>query len=83
MGTVTIAMPAARRVAATVRFNVLAIMTASYGVGQIVGPLMANALYIKTASFDASLMIASLALLVAGALCFSRDPARQREVGGR
>ncbi len=69
MGTVTIAMPAARRLAAGVRFNMLAIMTASYGVGQIVGPLMANALYAGTASFDASLVVAALALLAAGALC--------------
>ncbi|WP_448785036.1 YbfB/YjiJ family MFS transporter [Brucella intermedia] len=72
MGTVTIAMPAARKLAAKVRFNMLAIMTASYGVGQIVGPLMANALYARTASFDASLVIAAAALLLAGALCFGR-----------
>lgn len=70
MGTVTIAIPAARRLAASVRFNIIAIMTASYGVGQIVGPLMASALYAETASFDASLMVAALALLVGGALCF-------------
>lgn len=72
MGTVTIAMPAARRVATKVRFNMLAIMTASYGVGQIVGPLMANALFARTGSFDSSLEIAGLALLVAGVLCVSR-----------
>ncbi len=76
MGTVTIAMPAARKVAAKVQFNMLAIMTASYGVGQIIGPLMANALYTRTASFDASLIIAAMALLIAGVLCFSRDHAR-------
>jgi len=75
MGTVTIAMPAARRVSARVRFNMLAIMTASYGLGQIVGPLMANALYAETGSFDASLILAAMALLAAGALCFGR-PAR-------
>ncbi len=76
MGTVTIAMPAARKLAAQVRFNMLAIMTASYGIGQIVGPLMANALYARTKSFDASLVIAAVALLLAGVLCFSRDRAR-------
>lgn len=72
MGTVTIAMPAARRLSARVRFNMLAVMTASYGVGQIVGPLIASALYARTASFDASLLIAALALLGAGALCFDQ-----------
>ncbi|MCH4561383.1 MULTISPECIES: YbfB/YjiJ family MFS transporter [Mesorhizobium] len=74
MGTVTIAMPAARKLSGKVHFNMLAIMTAAYGVGQVIGPLMANALYLRTASFDASLVIATLALLVAGALCFSRSP---------
>jgi MFS family permease len=71
-GTVTIAMPAARKVAAKVRFNMLAIMTAAYGVGQIVGPLIASSLYGRTQSFDASLMVASVALLVAAAMCLTR-----------
>src|SRR6202000_3096135 len=69
MGTVTIAMPAARRAAAKVRFNMLAIMTASYGVGQIIGPLMASAIYAKTSSFDGSLMFAAIALVAAALLC--------------
>ena len=68
MGTVTIVMPAARKVAAKLRFNILAIMTASYGVGQIIGPLIAGALYGKTQSFDASLLLAGTALLIAAAL---------------
>lgn len=82
MGTVTIAMPAARKLAAKVRFNMLAIMTASYGIGQIVGPLMANALYARTTSFDASLVIATVALLLAGALCFSQDRERSLALRG-
>ncbi|UIJ83242.1 YbfB/YjiJ family MFS transporter [Rhizobium leguminosarum] len=69
MGTVTIAMPAARRVAAKVRFNMLAIMTAAYGIGQIIGPLMANALYARTGSFDLPLMLAASALMLAACLC--------------
>lgn len=75
MGTVTIAMPAARRAAATARFNMLALMTASYGVGQIVGPLVAGALHDGSRSFDASLLIAGTALLVAAGLCVGRYPA--------
>lgn len=68
-GTVTIAMPAARRVAGQVRFNMLALMTASYGVGQIIGPLIAGALYGQTRSFDAAILGAGIALLVAAGLC--------------
>jgi len=71
MGTVTIAMPAARKVAAKVRFNILATMTASYGVGQIIGPLIAGALYGRTQSFDASLVLAATALLIAAGLSLS------------
>ncbi|WP_455874239.1 YbfB/YjiJ family MFS transporter [Rhizobium yanglingense] len=72
MGTVTIAMPAARRVAARVRFNMLAIMTAAYGIGQIIGPLMANALYARTGSFDLPLELAASALALAACLCIGR-----------
>lgn len=69
MGTVTIAMLAARRVAAKVRFNMLAIMTAAYGIGQIIGPLLANALYARTGSFDLPLELAASALMFAACLC--------------
>ncbi len=68
MGTVTIAMPAARAVAAQVRFNMLAAMTALYGVGQIAGPLAASALRGLTGSFIPALGAAASALLI-GALC--------------
>jgi hypothetical protein len=82
MGTVTIAMPAARRAVGTVRFNMLAMMTAAYGVGQIVGPLVANALYARWQSFDASLVLAALALVVAASGCLSREVARSGDVLG-
>lgn len=75
-GTTTIAMPAARRLAATVRFNMLAIVTAAYGVGQIVGPLIAGALYARTQSFDAALVTASLALLAGVGLCLASGSRR-------
>lgn len=68
MGTVTIAMPAARRVAHAVRFNMIAGMTAAYGIGQIVGPLAANALYASSHSFTESLLAATGTLVVAAVL---------------
>jgi MFS family permease len=71
MGTVTIAMPAGRQLASKVRFNMLAVMTASFGVGQIIGPLVASFLYGRTHSFDLSLVIAGGSLLVAAAMCLS------------
>jgi hypothetical protein len=67
VGTVTIAMPAGKRLAHRIRFNILASMTAAYGVGQIAGPLVAGALLTRTHSFALSLICAASAL-VAGAL---------------
>ncbi|MFB5744922.1 YbfB/YjiJ family MFS transporter [Cedecea sp. P7760] len=67
-GTVTIALPEAKRLAHLVRFNMIAAMTAIYGIGQIIGPLVAGELYGITGSFSGSLMAATSALLLAGGL---------------
>ncbi|MEC5193996.1 MFS family permease [Xanthomonas campestris] len=79
MGTVTIAMPAARAIAERVRFNMLAVMTAAYGVGQILGPLLASRLYAAKGTFDTSLYIAAAALILAGVLCIAPRRAQQSE----
>lgn len=64
MGTVTIAMPAAKLVSHTIKFNLIAIMTAAYGIGQIFGPLLASYLYSNSGSFASSLIAAGCALLL-------------------
>jgi len=69
VGTVTIAVPAARHAARSVRFNLVAAMTASYGVGQIVGPLMTSTLMSHGGSFNGAMEIASAALLIAAVIC--------------
>jgi MFS family permease len=68
VGTVTIAMPVARQIASTVRFNIMATMTAAYGVGQILGPLVSTALFARTHSFEEPLIAAGAALIMAAAL---------------
>lgn len=68
MGTVTIAMPAARQVAAQVRFNMLAVMTAAYGAGQITGPLISSVMSGRSGSFTPALLAATTALCVATAI---------------
>lgn len=68
MGTVTIALPEARRLAGVVSFNMIAAMTAVYGIGQIAGPLIAGELYSLTGSFNPSLIAAAVCLLAAGML---------------
>lgn len=72
MGTVTIVMPAARAVASRVRFNILAGLTAAYGIGQIAGPLLSNPLYAYGHSFNLPLAASCFALIVAAALCLLR-----------
>ncbi|CAM2156018.1 Sugar transporter [Pararobbsia alpina] len=69
MGTITIAMPSARRIAHGARFNLIAVMTAAFGVGQIAGPLVSTALFAHTHTFDASLSVAAAALAAAAVLC--------------
>ncbi|MEN0104971.1 MAG: YbfB/YjiJ family MFS transporter [Pseudomonas sp.] len=69
MGTATIALSAASRLAASVRFNLVAAMTAAYGVGQIAGPAVANYLYASSQSFSPPLAVAGAVLTVAAALC--------------
>lgn len=80
MGTVTIALPEARRLAGAVSFNIIAAMTAVYGVGQIAGPLIAGELYSLTGSFNPSLIAAAMCLLAAGMLVlFTTSPRAQSE----
>lgn len=67
-GTVTIAMPAAQRIARATKTNLLAGMTVVYGAGQIAGPLVAGAIYSHSHSFSLSLMAAAAALAAAGAI---------------
>lgn len=70
MGTVTIAMPAAQRVARATGRNLLAAMTLVYGVGQVLGPVLAERLYASSQSFSSSLLAAGAALIVGALLCF-------------
>lgn len=72
VGTVTIIMPAAKRVAHAVKFNLMATLTAAYGVGQIVGPLLSDRLVAHTHSFDQPLVAAGVALVVAASLAVVR-----------
>jgi MFS family permease len=68
MGTITIAMPSARRIAHGARYNLISVMTAAFGVGQIAGPLVSSALFAHTHTFDASLSAAGIALAIGAAL---------------
>ncbi|WP_436897363.1 YbfB/YjiJ family MFS transporter [Acinetobacter gyllenbergii] len=65
MGTVTIAMPVAQRIARQAQNNLIALMTVVYGIGQIIGPIVANALFTIYHTLNSSLISAAMALLIA------------------
>ncbi|EXB47494.1 YbfB/YjiJ family MFS transporter [Acinetobacter sp. 1000160] len=65
MGTVTIAMPVAQRITRQSKSNLIAIMTVVYGLGQIIGPITANALFTIYHTLNSSLITAATALLIA------------------
>ena len=71
VGTVTIAMPAAQRAAGSAgsagrfRARMMAIMTLVYGIGQIIGPVLADSLYARSQSFAGALLAAAGVLLLA------------------
>ena len=69
LGTVTIAIPLAQQLSRVSGRNLVAIMTVAYSVGQIIGPLLANGLYQYSHNFNAALLLAAGALLLAAALC--------------
>lgn len=68
MGTVTIAMPLARHMTASLPLNPMAAMTLSYGLGQICGPMIAAHIYARTHAFDGALLAATGALIAAAGL---------------
>ncbi len=53
----------------------LAVMTLSYGVGQIIGPLLAEALRAYSETFNSSLIAAAIGLVLAGAI--TAKPSKQ------
>jgi len=64
------AMREARRLRGNAASGLIGLATASYGVGQIIGPLFAAPLAQRTGSFTLPLLVAAAAL-VAGGLMFA------------
>lgn len=72
LGTVTISMPAAQRIASQGRGSLMATMTVVYSIGQILGPLVASGIFAMTHILALSLLAATAALLVGVALSLFR-----------
>jgi len=81
--TITLfAMREARRLRGNASAGLIGYATASYGVGQILGPLFAAPLAQRTGSFAVPLLVAAAALAI-GALLFARVWWRARRAGRR
>lgn len=74
MGIVTVASARARDLAPQRTAEILALMTACYSVGQIIGPPMAGMIATRTGSFDGGLAIAA-ATMVLGIVLLLMDRA--------
>ncbi len=73
MGITALGLIGARKLSPRNPRRVLALMTASFGLGQIVGPTFAGMLYDYTGSFIVPSLIAATALVVAALLVLKRN----------
>ncbi|MEQ9877262.1 MFS transporter [Pectobacterium aroidearum] len=69
MGTTSLVMPLAKRLRVPHSINLLGLVTLTYGIGQILGPLLTSALTNNNAVTPAILCSAA-ALFIAAGLCF-------------
>jgi len=70
MGITALGLAAARRLSAGDARKNLALMTAAFGLGQIIGPVFAGALFDLTESFRLASLVAAATLVVAAALAW-------------
>lgn len=79
MGITTLVIAFGREVAPGSPHRTIALLTAAFGLGQILGPLVAGALTARTGSFEAALAVAATAVVLAGALLIAGTLARARD----
>jgi predicted MFS family arabinose efflux permease len=79
MGITALGLVAARQMSGAGAQRMIALMTGSFAMGQIIGPAVAGALYDQFGSFRIPSLIAATALVLAAgiALAAARDGARQ------
>lgn len=70
MGTTILVMRLARKTASPKAMNLLGIVTFTYGIGQIVGPILTAIMSDETGTIHAVILLASFALFTAGLIPF-------------
>ncbi len=79
MGIVTLALSEGASFAPPARARIVGFMTGVYGIGQIAGPAVAGYFIARTGTFQTAAIIASTALVVAGALLIPDIMVAERE----
>ncbi|MBN3265121.1 MFS transporter [Pectobacterium brasiliense] len=69
MGTTSLVMPLAKRLRVPHGINLLGLVTLTYGIGQILGPLLTSALT-NTHAVAPAILCSATALFIAAGLCF-------------
>jgi predicted MFS family arabinose efflux permease len=82
MGMTALGLVGARQMSTSDPRQVLALMTGAFGIGQIVGPLLAGALFDATGSFTLPSLMAAAALFLAAGLAFGASRASRSDEPG-
>lgn len=68
MGTTSLVMPLTRQVRAPHRINLLGLVTLTYGIGQILGPLLTSLLHSRLNTVTPAIMCGAVALFIAAGI---------------
>lgn len=78
MGTTSLVMPLARRLVAPKALNLVGIVTLTYGIGQILGPIATSFIEAITGSLSLATISGSLSLLIASLIVFYEQYRQKR-----
>lgn len=70
MGTSSLVMPLARKIRAPKKINLLGLVTLTYGVGQIVGPLIVSAFQSNKNGMTYSILLGAVSLFIAAGISY-------------
>lgn len=70
MGTSSLVMPLARKISAPKKINLLGLVTLTYGIGQILGPLVVSVFQSNKNGMTYSILLGAVSLFIAAAISY-------------